>query len=69
MKLVTFGEAITALKTGKTVFRQCWAGTKLQLIPELGLQDAFIRANLWNGRQVSWIPTQDDIINDDWIVE
>lgn len=69
MDLVTFGSAIEALKLGKTIYRQCWGGTKLQLIPGAGAADPYILARLWNGHVVVWVPTHDDMLNDDWIVE
>lgn len=69
MKLVTFGEAIEALKNGKTIYRQLWCGTKLILAQATPMMDAVIVAKLWNGHNVTWVPTHDDILNDDWIVE
>lgn len=69
MKLVTFGKAIEALKNGSTIYRQCWEGTKLQLVPGSGAADPYILARLWNGHIVVWVPTHDDMLNDDWIIE
>ena len=68
-KLVTFGEAIEALKNGSVIYRNIWQGTKLRLVPETGAQDPYIMAILWNGHFASWIPTHDDMLNDDWIIE
>lgn len=68
-KLVTFGDAIQALKDGKTIYRQIWNGTKLVLMPAYGNINAHIAAHLWNNQISTWVPTHDDILNDDWIIE
>lgn len=67
--LTKFGDAIEALKSGKTIYRQIWEGTKLQIVPGTLNSDPYIMARLWNGHIAVWVPTHDDILNDDWIVE
>lgn len=68
-KLLTAGQALDALKEGKTLYRQCWTSSRIRLVPKHGDLEAFIGVKLWNGNFTSWIPTQEDLTNDDWLIE
>ena len=69
-ELHKFGEAIEALRAGKTVKRQIWDGAKLAYVPESGNSLESIAVTLWNGRRViGWNPTIEDLFSADWIIQ
>lgn len=57
-----------ALKEGKQIKRQCWNSTVLQYSPATSEMAAFIKARLWTGHYCAWIPTQDDLLEEDWLI-
>lgn len=65
-----FGEALDALRAGKTVKRQIWDGAKLNYIPESEDNLETIAVTLWNGRRViGWNPIIEDLFAADWIIQ
>ena len=68
--LLKFGEALEALKKGKTIKRQCWDGAKLSYVKATEEAMETIAVTLWNGRKVlGWNCIIDDLLAEDWIVE
>lgn len=72
--VVTFGEAIEALKAYHTVTRTGWNGKNMYL--ELQVPDAhskmtlpYIYMRTAQGDLVPWLASQSDILSEDWIIQ
>ena len=72
--VVTFGEAIEALKVYHTVTRTGWNGKNMYL--ELQVPDAhskmtlpYIYMRTAQGDLVPWLASQSDILSEDWIIQ
>jgi len=69
----TFGEAITALKAGKSVSRQGWNGKNMYL--KLQVPDANSKMTLpyiymftADKHLVPWLASQTDVLSEDWCI-
>ena len=68
---MTFGQAIEALKAGKTVQRAGWNGKGMWLglqVPDehskMGLP--YIYMSTVDGKLVPWLASQTDMLSEDW---
>lgn len=69
---MTFGQAIEALKAGKTVQRAGWNGKGMWLglqVPDehskMGLPYIFM--STVDGKLVPWLASQTDMLSEDWL--
>lgn len=76
---MNFGDALEALKEGKSAHRRGWTGSKEGVIMKLQRPDKhskmtqpYIYSEYTEGssiRRVPWMPLQADILAEDWEVE
>lgn len=69
---MNFGEALEKLKDEEAVVREGWNGKGMYL--KLQEPDEFSKMSLpyiymftADGHQVPWVPSQTDILSDDWV--
>jgi hypothetical protein len=68
---MNFGQAITALKEGQCVTRDGWNGRRMYLYlasPHVGPQplQTTIVMHTAQDTHVAWLPSQTDVLADDW---
>lgn len=71
--MITFGDAVAALKEGKRVYREGWNGKGMWIElyrnspHDFMTQDYIFMKDVFN-RYVPWVASQTDILAEDWTV-
>lgn len=67
---ISFGGALNQLKTGKRLTRKGWngKGQYIYYVEKDGNARSYIAISMADGKVVSWVASQTDLLADDWIV-
>ena len=78
-KVMTFGQAIEAMKAGKKVARSGWNGknmyiyivekfTDVSVDRPTVVYDSYIMMRTAQGSYVPWLASQTDVLAEDWVI-
>ncbi|MBR1530092.1 MAG: DUF2829 domain-containing protein [Oscillospiraceae bacterium] len=66
--LVSFSEAVSALKENHIVTRTAWGNTEIQLRIDSSGTEMQISMKTADDKLVAWKPSQEDLLAEDWII-